>query len=69
MMPVTSMQQPPYEKTGGGDQWEAWREIQMQNDQMQALEDQLRNVCGPLDVDSNQILQRLDVALMQGITN
>jgi hypothetical protein len=69
MMPVTSMQQPPYEKTGGGDQWEAWREIQMQNDQMQALEDQLRNVCRPLDVDSNQILQRLDVALMQGITN
>lgn len=59
-----TFQQPPYDKTGGGDQWEAWREIQMQNDQMQALEDQLRSACRPLNIDPNQIFQRIDAASM-----
>ena len=64
MNKLNIIQQPPYEKIGGGDQWEAWREIQMQNDQMQALEDQLRNACRPLNIDANEVFQRVDMGVI-----
>lgn len=44
----------------GGDQWDAWREIQMQNDQMMQLEEQLRNVCLKMSIDPVQVFKKLE---------
>ena len=44
----------------GGDQWGAWKEIQMQNVTMTALEEQLNNECQLLGIDSLQILVSID---------
>ena len=63
---MSAIHQPPYDKLGG-DQWEAWREIQMQNDQMQALEDQLRNACGMLNVNAGELFQMIDASLIHKI--
>ena len=43
-----------------GDQWAAWREIQMQNDQLQSLEEKLHEVCGIAQIDPVEILQKLE---------
>jgi hypothetical protein len=45
------------------DQWEAWREIQMQTEQMRQLEDQLQEICKSMGVDPVQILINIDVNL------
>jgi len=45
------------------DNWEAWREIQMQHDQMQSLEEQLQTVCMNLNIDPMQILSNVDEKL------
>jgi hypothetical protein len=42
------------------DQWEAWREIQIQYDQMKLLEDQLTNICDSLGVDPIPVLVQVD---------
>jgi len=42
------------------DNWEAWREIQMQHDQMQHLEEQLQIVCMNMNIDASQILANVD---------
>lgn len=46
------------------DQWEAWREIQMQYDQMKSLEDQLMAVCFSLNIDPIPVIVGIDSALM-----
>lgn len=46
------------------DQWEAWREIQMQYDQMKVLEDQIMAVCYSLNVDPIPIIVGIDTALL-----
>lgn len=46
------------------DQWEAWREIQMQYDQMKALEDQLMAVCYSLNVDPIPVIVGIDTTLL-----
>ena len=42
------------------DQWDAWREIQMQNDQMQQLEQQLRALCYAVNIEPTQMLNSID---------
>lgn len=42
------------------DQWEAWREIQMQYDQMKLYESQLSLLCESLNIDVNQIINDID---------
>jgi hypothetical protein len=42
------------------DNWEAWREIQMQHDQMQHLEEQLQVICMNMNIDPMQILASVD---------
>lgn len=49
--------------TAGGDQWAAWKEIQMQNVQMGALEDQLSEQCTALGIDALHILVSIDASL------
>jgi hypothetical protein len=44
----------------GGDQWAAWKEIQMQNMQMSALEDTLSEQCSSLGIDVLHILVSID---------
>ena len=44
----------------GGDQWAAWKEIQMQNMQMSALEDTLSEQCSSLGIDMLHILVSID---------
>jgi hypothetical protein len=46
------------------DQWEAWREIQMQYDQMKQLEDQLMAVCYSFNVDPIPVIVAIDTALL-----
>jgi len=46
------------------DQWEAWREIQMQYDQMKALEDQLMAVCYSLSIDPIPVIVGIDSTLL-----
>jgi regulator of replication initiation timing len=46
------------------DQWEAWREIQMQYDQMKTLEEQLMAVCYSLNIDPIPVIVGIDSALM-----
>jgi len=46
------------------DQWEAWREIQMQYDQMKQLEDQITAVCTSLNIDPIPVIVGVDTALM-----
>ena len=48
---------------GGGDQWAAWKEIQMQNVQMSQLEDQLTASCTTLGIDALHILVSIDANL------
>jgi hypothetical protein len=50
-------------KASKHDQWEAWREVQMQMEQMRQLEDQLHSVCRSMGVDPVQILINIDVNL------
>ena len=44
----------------GGDQWGAWKEIQMQNVTMNQLEEQLNNECQLLGIDALHILVSID---------
>jgi hypothetical protein len=46
------------------DQWEAWREIQMQYDQMKGLEDQLMAVCYSLNIDPIPVIVGIDSTLL-----
>lgn len=46
------------------DQWEAWREIQMQFDQMKQLEDQITAVCTSLNIDPIPIIVGVDTELL-----
>jgi len=46
------------------DQWEAWREIQMQYDQMKQLEDSLMSVCYSLNIDPIPVIVGIDTSLM-----
>lgn len=46
------------------DQWEAWREIQMQYDQMKTLEEQLMAVCYSLNIDPIPVIVGIDSTLM-----
>lgn len=45
------------------DQWEAWREIQMQNDNMAQLEMHIRALCNHLAIDSDTMLGQIDNSL------
>ena len=45
------------------DQWEAWREIQIQFDQMKSLEEQLSAVCHSLSVDPIPVLVGIDATV------
>lgn len=49
------------------DQWEAWREIQMQYDHMKQLEDQLTELCHAVNIDPNMLIQGIDSNLMLGV--
>ena len=49
------------------DQWEAWREIQMQNDQLQHLEGQLRQICSVIYIDPGEILIKIDESINNNI--
>ncbi len=42
------------------DQWEAWREIQMQYEQMKQLEDQLTALCHACHIDPDQLIVGID---------
>jgi len=46
-----------------GDQWAAWREIQMQHDQLQELEGRLREVCELAHMDPIEVFERLETHL------
>mmetsp|Transcript_5881 Transcript_5881/g.12968 ORF Transcript_5881/g.12968 Transcript_5881/m.12968 type:complete len:986 (+) Transcript_5881:89-3046(+) len=46
------------------DQWEAWREIQMQYEGMKGLEDQLMSACYVLGVDPIPVIVAIDSSLM-----
>ena len=45
------------------DQWEAWREIQMQYDQMKVLEENLTAVCHTLGLDPDRVINGIDRTL------
>lgn len=45
------------------DQWEAWREIQMQYDQMKVLEDNLTAICQTLGLDPDRVINGIDRTL------
>ena len=45
------------------DQWEAWREIQIQYDQMKQLEDQITAVCQSLGLDPVPVIVAVDARL------
>jgi hypothetical protein len=47
------------------DQWEAWKELEMQSKQMRALENRLDALCGALGMDAGQILLNIDVNLLR----
>jgi hypothetical protein len=57
-------------KSGGGekkrneqsrqDQWEAWREIQIQYDHMKELEDRISEVCNALGLDPTPVIVAID---------
>ena len=46
-----------------GDQWAAWKEIQMQNVQMGQLEERLTTQCNALGIDALHILVSIDANL------
>lgn len=46
------------------DKWEAWREIQMQYDQMRVLEEQLTALCHTLEIDPMQVIYGIDSHLL-----
>lgn len=46
------------------DQWEAWREIQMQTDNMEQLENHIRVLCSSLAIDPAHMLEQIDVSLV-----
>ena len=45
------------------DQWEAWREIQIQYDQMKQLEEQITAVCQSLGLDPVPVIVSVDARL------
>jgi len=45
------------------DQWEAWREIQLQYDQMVILENQITNLCDGLGMDPIPVIVSIDTQL------
>ena len=47
------------------DQWEAWKELEMQNKHMKQLENRLEGLCNALSLDSSQILFNIDVNLLR----
>ena len=49
--------------THRGDMAEAWREIQIQNDQMQQLESQLTGLCSLCQVDQSTVFQQINDAV------
>lgn len=51
------------EKELKDDHWEAWKEIQIQNDQMQQLEEQLQRACLLTNLNHQQVLATLDQGL------
>ena len=50
-------------KTSAADHWEAWREIQIQHDQMLGLEEKLKMLCHSLEIDPIQMLSSIDATL------
>jgi hypothetical protein len=46
------------------DNWEAWKEIQMQTDQMRQLEEQLKALCFSFNIDHNQMIYEIDFSLL-----
>jgi hypothetical protein len=48
---------------GDNDQWEAWKEIQMQQSTMSQLEGQLQAVCYAMDINPMQIIMAIDASL------
>lgn len=46
------------------DQWEAWREIQIQYDTMKGLEDQVIAICNSLSIDPIPIIVGIDTSLL-----
>lgn len=49
--------------TERGDMAEAWREIQIQNDQMQQLESQLMGLCTLCQVDQSEVFWKINNAV------
>ena len=50
-------------RTPAADHWEAWREIQIQSDQMLGLEEKLKSLCHSLEIDPIQMLSSIDATL------
>jgi hypothetical protein len=50
-------------KASAADHWEAWREIQIQHDQMVGLEEKLKMLCHSLEIDPFQMLSSIDATL------
>ena len=51
---------------GKGDQWAVWREIHLQTQLMQELEDNLHTTCYSLSLDALPILVSIDAQLSEG---
>jgi cilia- and flagella-associated protein 57 len=51
-------------KTSAADHWEAWREIQIQHDQMVGLEEKMKTLCHSLEIDPEQMLASIDATLL-----
>ena len=50
----------PAKQISKADQWEAWREIQMQNETINKLEEEIRAMCFSLNMDANPLLQEVE---------
>jgi len=61
---MESMRSPQSGKKGRQDQWEAWREIQMQYECMKTLEEKLTSTCRVLGIDAVPIIVGIDSSLL-----
>ena len=50
----------PAKQISKADQWEAWREIQMQNETINKLEEEIRAMCFSLNMDANPLLHEVE---------
>lgn len=60
---VTSLTSKSNKVMSRQDQWEAWREIQIQYDTMKELEDRITEVCNSLGLDAIPVIVSVDTKL------